>query len=259
MQNSIVWQQQGICSLTPSLLSLLWGPRWWMRSRDKHLFTHLRVQMQPSSGVTAPPVPAIYSGSHKWQMPMCSSPWDARCVKNLVLAQTLHGQCHGQIQLLPPCGWGEHKPGWFTQCDWPPRNTLALLHQIVLHTPFLSPMKHLVLIFNCSVYSGSALTLWKSPEEISLICTFLELTPTVYNSTSILGPRNEHFFSSTIGVSDADTLRKKVVPIRPHFLISNLSQISQVCFFTISVSISVGDLAEWFSNFSLYYNHQGSL
>ena len=99
----------------------------------------------------------------------------------------------------------------------------------------------------------------KSPEEISLICTFLELTPTVYNSTSILGPRNEHFFSSTIGVSDADTLRKKVVPIRPHFLISNLSQISQVCFFTISVSISVGDLAEWFSNFSLYYNHQGSL
>ena len=85
--------------------------------------------MQPSSGVIAPPVPAIYSGSHKWQMPMCSSPWDARCVKNLVLAQTLHGQCHGQVQLLPPCGWGEHKPGWFTQCDWPPRNTLALLHQ----------------------------------------------------------------------------------------------------------------------------------
>lgn len=39
------------------------------------------------------------------------------------------GKCHGQIQLLPPCGWGEHKPGWFTQRDWPPRITLALLHQ----------------------------------------------------------------------------------------------------------------------------------
>ena len=75
--------------------------------------------------VTAPPLHAIYSRYHKGQMPMCRSPWDARCVKNLLLAQTLHGQ----IQLLPPCGWGEHKPGWFTQCEWPPRNILALLHQ----------------------------------------------------------------------------------------------------------------------------------
>ena len=31
--------------------------------------------------------------------------------------------------IQPPCGWSEHKPGWFTQCEWPPRNTLALLHQ----------------------------------------------------------------------------------------------------------------------------------
>lgn len=49
-------------------------------------------------------------------------------------------------------------------------------------------------------------------------------------------------------------MRNKVMLIQTHFLISNFSQISQGYTFILA-SISADDLAQWFSNFPLYYNH----
>lgn len=101
------WQQQGgDCSLTPPLPSLLWGPRWWMGSKDKHLYSTEGANAAPFWWslflLYTPSRAGLTSGRCPYMIrPGMQDMWKSGPGSNPLWA----------IQVLPCGGWGEHLQG----------------------------------------------------------------------------------------------------------------------------------------------------